>query len=188
MSDEWASRPRSGRVRLFVAGELPAEVQRAISDWQERELSPRDDLRITRSVHLTLCFLGHLDQDAVPAVTDALAEVRFAPVPLAITETLFLPGRRLKRVVAVRVDDPTGGLVALQAEVSDALARTGLYTPERRPYTPHATVARYRRDGHPFPLHNVTFSTFLMDRLVLYSSLLERGGAVHTPVAVFPAA
>ena len=34
---------------------------------------------------------------------------------------------------------------------------------------------------------NVTIPAFGVDRMVLYSSLLERAGAVHTPVAVFPA-
>jgi RNA 2',3'-cyclic 3'-phosphodiesterase len=175
------------KVRLFVAGDLPYDAAVALTEWQVTQLDPRPELRVTTSVHLTLCFLGHVARARVPEIAEALRSVRFTPFPLEVADVLFLPERRLKRVVALRVDDPTGSLVALQAEVSSALAGLGVYKPEKRPYLPHMTVARYRRQGQPFSLQNVTIPRFLMDRVVLYSSLLERGGAVHTPLEVFPA-
>jgi 2'-5' RNA ligase len=67
------------------------------------------------------------------------------------------------------------------------LARTGSYELEERPWTPHVTVARFRRHGQPFPLQNVNITELRVVRMVLYSSLLKRVGAVHTPIAVFPA-
>ncbi len=174
-------------VRLFVAGELPGDVRRAIEAWQEAQLAPRRELRLNRSLHLTLCFLGDVACEAVPGIAGALGAVEFAAVPLTPAETLFLPERGPKRVVALRLDDPTGALVGLQGAVSAALATLGVYEPERRPYLPHLTVARFRRKGHPFPLQNVNIPEFRLGRVVLYSSLLERGGAVHTPLEIFPA-
>lgn len=174
-------------LRLFVAGELPGEVRRALAAWQEAELASHDGLRLNRSLHLTLCFLGDVARDAVPGLVAALGAVSFAPLPLALGEPLFLPEHGAKRVVALRLADPTGALAELQSRVSAALAALGVYEPERRPYLPHLTVARFRRKGHPFSLHNVNIPEFLMTRIVLYSSLLERGGAVHTPLETFPA-
>ncbi len=174
-------------LRLFVAGELPGDVRRAIAAWQEAQLAPRPELRLNRSLHLTLCFLGDVARDAVPGISAALHEVRVEPLPLKAVEALFLPAGGAKRVVALRLDDPSGALVRLQGEVSAALAALGVYEPERRPYLPHLTVARFRRKGHPFPLQNVNIPEFRLGSVVLYSSLLERGGAVHTPLEIFPA-
>ena len=89
--------------------------------------------------------------------------------------------------MALELDDPAGRLRRLQAEVSARLAAEGLYEPEKRPWLPHVTVARFRRPGHPFSLQNVNIGGFGVVRMVLYSSHLERAGAVHTPVADFPA-
>jgi 2'-5' RNA ligase len=173
--------------RLFVACELPREVIRALSLWQLQELEGRDDLRTVGSLHLTLAFLGDVRRDKVPSVAAALATVSFPPFALRLDEPAFLPQRGAKKVVVLSVSDPEGGLQKLQADVSEALARTGLFKPARRPWLPHVTVARYQHSGQPFPLQNVNIPQFGVVRMVLYSSLLERAGAVHTPIADFPA-
>jgi len=173
--------------RLFVACDLPREVVRALSSWQLQELEGRDDLRVTGSLHLTLAFLGDVRKDRVPRVAEALATVSFAPFALKLDEVLFLPRSGAKKVVALSVSDPGGGLLKLQEDVSRVLAEAGLFKPGKRPWTPHVTVARYRRGGQPFSLQNVNIPQFGVVRMVLYSSLLERAGAVHTPVEVFSA-
>jgi 2'-5' RNA ligase len=173
--------------RLFVACDLPGDVGQAVGDWQRTELEPRDELRVSASLHLTLCFLGATPVGKVPAIVQALAGLAFAPFEVEVAGPLLLPVRGPKRVVALGLDDLSGALGALQAGASERLTALGVYKPEKRPFLPHLTVARYRRPGQPFSLHNVTIGRFGVDRMVLYSSSLERAGAVHTPLAVFPA-
>lgn len=183
MSRQWTEETK----RLFVALDLPREVARQVSVWQDETLAGRPELRVPGTVHLTLAFLGQLPVSRTPELTETLAAIRFAPLRLSVEEAIFLPERRSKRVIALRLGDEGGALLGLQAEVSAALARHGLYRPEKRPFLPHVTVARYRNPGQPFSLQNVNIPEFGVDRMVLYSSLLQRGGAVHTPHAVFPA-
>jgi len=192
--EKGSPRPRRGDAasrrstsRLFVAGELPGEVRRLLAAWQQAELASRGEVRVNRSLHLTLCFLGDVADEVVPDVAAALRAVRFAPVPLTPAEVLFLPERGPRRVVALRLDDPSGTLADLQAQVAAALAALEVCEPERRPYLPHLTVARFRGKGHPFSLHNVNIPEFRLERVVLYSSLLEASGAVHTPLEIYPA-
>ncbi len=90
-------------------------------------------------------------------------------------------------MVALELDDPKRALRRLQGEVAEGLAAEGLYEPEKRPWLPHVTVARFRSSGHPFSLQNVNIPRFGVVRMVLYSSHLERAGAVHAPIADFPA-
>jgi len=183
MSRSWAEEAK----RLFVACDLPHAAALAIERWQETELAPRDDLRIASTVHLTLCFLGDVAVTRIPKIQDALARIRFSRFELDVAGPLFLPDRGPKRIVALELVDHQGALSALQADVSRTLAEAGLHKPEKRPFLPHVTVARFGRRGQPFALQNVNVSRFGVEQMVLYSSLLERAGAVHTPVAVFTA-
>jgi 2'-5' RNA ligase len=175
------------RLRLFVACDLPSEVGRAVEEWQRTELAPRDDVRVLPTLHLTLAFLGSVEARRVPDIEKALAGVVWQRAECRFSEPLFLPPHGKRRVIALRLDDPSETLRMLQGMVSSQLAADGLFEPEKRPWLPHVTVARFRRPGHPFSLQNVTIGAFGVVRMVLYSSDLKPGGAVHTPLADFPA-
>ena len=155
--------------------------------WQHDELAPHEDLRVAPTLHLTLAFLGSIDAARVTDIERILSGILWTRAECRFKEPLFLPAHGKRRVVALELEDPAGRLRRLQAEVSAGLAAEGLYEPEKRPWLPHVTVARFRHPGHPFSLQNVNVSAFGVVRMVLYSSHLERAGAVHTPVADFPA-
>lgn len=177
----------AARLRLFVACELPQAAKGAIEEWQKRELAGRREVRVNHALHLTLAFLGDTDASATQSLIEALALVAWKPCPTCLGAPLFLPARGLRRVVALTLDDTCGSLGSLQAEVSAALAGAGVYVPDKRAWTPHVTVARFRRPGQPFLLQNVNIPEFCVVRMGLYSSSLESTGAVHTPLATFPA-
>ena len=181
-----ASSEREPSRRLFVACDLPPDALRAVERWQVAELRPHDELRVSASLHVTLCFLGSVPERRVDDVAAALAALSFPALPTALLEPVFLPERGAKRVVALRLDDASGALHDTQRSVSDALYGVRVYTPETRPWLAHLTVARYRRPGQPFSLQNVTIEPFGLPSVILYASVLERGGAVHTPLATFP--
>jgi 2'-5' RNA ligase len=177
--------PQSPRLRLFVAADLPAPVRAALATFRASA-----DPAVWRPVpdealHVTLAFLGHLPEaaaDAAAAVLDGAA----GPAPrLAVAGPLLLPPRR-GRVLCAAFADPDGTLAALQLRVSDGLEEAGLYTPEKRPFRAHATVARLRSGARsprdlpdglaPEPLE------FHADALTLYRSQLGRGGARYEPL------
>ena len=102
-----------------------------------------------------------------------------APVPaLTVAGPAWLPPRR-PRVLAVDLTDPEGACARLQASVSAALAAIGAYTPERRPFRPHVTVARVRKGARvdtglpPMSVHDA----FAAAALTLYRSRLSPKGA-----------
>ena len=176
-----------GTLRLFVACDIPDETRRAVEAWQHATLEGRDGLRLNRALHVTLAFLGTVAAARVPELTEALSQVQVLPCDVAVAEPIFLPIKGPKRVVALQLIDCDGELARLQADVAAALAGSGLFEVRARPWRPHLTVARLRHHGQLFSLQNVNIPGFCVVRLVLYSSLLERVAAVHTPLAVFPA-
>jgi 2'-5' RNA ligase len=133
-------------LRLFVALELPREAVEALEEFRAAAADPEVWRPVpSASLHVTLAFLGATDAGAVErigaALRDAVAD-RAAP-PLALVGALLLPPRRA-RVLCAALADPHGELAALQAQVATAVAATGAYEPEPRPFRPHVTVARLR--------------------------------------------
>jgi 2'-5' RNA ligase len=84
--------------------------------------------------------------------------------------------------------------VTLQADLERELVAARLYEPERRPFWPHVTVARVRREERgskrpapvsklPGALPKELLQPFGGVRLTLYRSQLKPRGAQYTPLA-----
>jgi RNA 2',3'-cyclic 3'-phosphodiesterase len=182
--------PSERPLRLFVALDLPEPVRDALA-----ALAAAADSDVWRPVqrdglHVTLAFLGARPPADVAAVDALLAPEAGGPAPpLALAEAEVLPPRR-GRVLTARVDDASGGLAALQSRLSAALAVAGLYTPEKRPFHAHATVARLRPRARPprsagLPLEPLEFTPYAV---TLYVSRLHPNGARYEPLARAPLA
>ena len=136
------------RVRLFVAAELPGEAVDALVAWRPRG----DGLRplAPEALHVTLAFLGWREQEEVPAITAALEGAARPVTQLSLGGAVWLPRRR-PRVLAVELADGDGALAAVQRDLAAALAEAVAWTPERRPFFAHVTVARVRAAAKNLP-------------------------------------
>jgi RNA 2',3'-cyclic 3'-phosphodiesterase len=170
-----------GRVRLFVAVELPPEAREALASWQTRALRGVDGIRAIApaDLHVTLCFLGWRHEVELEAIRDACQVLAAHEAPdVRFEQGLWLPPRRA-RVLAVELQDATGALVRAQAALSGVLAGGGWYESETRPYLPHVTVARVARGARVprRPLPDPPEQSFRAARVSLYRSRLSRSGA-----------
>jgi 2'-5' RNA ligase len=122
----------------------------------------------------------------VGAAEEALAALaapdRAAP-RLGFAGPLLLPRGR-PRVLTAALTDPDGTLAALQAEVSDSLAGAGVYTPERRAFRPHVTVARLRPRARPSRTVKAELGPleFAGTAVTLFSSRTSPHGARYEPL------
>jgi RNA 2',3'-cyclic 3'-phosphodiesterase len=138
-------------ARLFIAVDVPATVREALAEFGRSAAVADAALRAVgpAALHVTLAFLGHRSLDEIEplagVVRDAAAG-REAPA-LGVDEALWLSPRR-PSVLAVRLQDPSGGLAAIASVVAEGAAQAVGFEPERRAFLPHVTVARVRR-GHP---------------------------------------
>jgi 2'-5' RNA ligase len=171
---------------LFVAAELPAEVRAEVRRWQRLSFATHAEVRGSDELHVTLSFLGDTRTDRLPQILAVLSALEIPPLPVRLGEPLFLPRRGPKRIVALQVIDPSDALVRLQGVICEVLIELGALSPSSRAFLPHLTVARFRRPATAFPLQNVNLGGFCLPSVILYSSVLEKGGAVHTPLATFP--
>lgn len=179
------------RLRLFVALDLPEDVREALLAWRSGVLRAVGNLRPVAqdALHATLCFLGGrpaVEVEAIAAACDAA--LRGAVVPeLGLEAGLWLPPRH-PRVLAVRLADSSGSLARIQGAVSDALCQGGWYTPEKRPFLAHVTVARVpaRVRVRATDLPSLPSLRFGARAVTLYRSRLQRSGARYEPLATVP--
>lgn len=179
------------KARLFVALDLPAPVVEALVAWRDAALDGRRELRpiAAEAMHVTLCFLGWLEEAAIEPLSGAVRDCAAPVAALRLGAPLWLP-RRGPRVLAVALEDPHGSLLALQERLVGSLVDGGWHRPEARPFLAHVTVARVRKDAHvrAQTLDAPPALVFAGAALTLYRSRLERTGARYEALARVPLA
>lgn len=171
-----------------MALDLDPEARTALAAWRDGLVAGRPDLRATRpeTLHVTLAFLGWQDAAAVARVSAAglgAAEGFAAPV-LEVGPVRAVPAGR-PRLFALDLADPGGRAGAVQEAVSAALEAEGVYTPEKRPFWPHVTLARVRKGEQAAPLAETPppAEALAAPSVTLYRSTLHHSGAVYDVLA-----
>ncbi|WP_106753792.1 RNA 2',3'-cyclic phosphodiesterase [Pannonibacter carbonis] len=175
--------------RLFTGLELPAQTGLHLSMLRgglkgSRWIDPEN-------YHITLRFIGDIDDRTADEVADALSRVRRDPVEIRLCG-LGSFGNGKPHAVWARVQ-PTPQLAELQAEQERILQRLGL-APERRKYMPHVTIARCKtasnEDVARWLMERGDFQApaFKAGRFVLFSSRASIGGGPYLVEEAFPLA
>ena len=131
-------------VRVFVALELAPQVRDALAGSQQtlRSCGARLSFVKPDSIHITVKFLGEVDEKKLPAVKDALKGITCTPFHLRAT-SITADNLSRPRTVWSAIEDG-GRSAALFNKVEDALEPLG-FPRETRKFTPHATIARVKR-------------------------------------------
>ncbi len=132
---------------------------------------------------MTVRFVGSVDRALVEGIASRLSGSAFE---IALGEIGAFRRGKLARVVWMGVREGASPLRALAEHVESECRAAGL-EPEKRPFTAHLTLARARsRGGSPLPELPAApeLEPWVANELVLYSSHLGRGGAVHEPIRV----
>lgn len=186
-------RLKSPRARLFVAVDLPERVRTGVASWSRGALAD-PALRAVRaeSLHITLAFLGWTAEKEIPHLAE-IVESSAVPAPaIELGDPVRRPERGRPRLFALPADSPAA--IALQGDLQEKLVAARLLEPEKRPFWPHVTVARVRREERgskrparvaklPGALPKELLRPFDGVRLTLYRSQLQPQGAQYTPLA-----
>ena len=163
-------------IRLFVALDLPETVR-------ERLVSlgggvPGARWMTDGQLHLTLRFIGEVDDNEAHDIDDTLAAIRAPGFALELAGVGEFGGKNPRALWAgVRANE---ALIRLQKKIETALQRIGV-APEERKFTPHVTLARLK--GAPrekviaFLSHHGLF--------VLFSSHTGHNGSIYHPERVY---
>lgn len=175
--------------RLFTGLEIPAKVQQSLSLLRgglpgARWIDPEN-------YHVTLRFIGDVDDDIAQEIAWLLGKVRRKDFELRLDGLQSFGGRKPRAVIAAVA--PSQSVMELQAEHERLMRRVGL-DPEARKYTPHVTLARLR-DTSSFEVAEYLSTRgafrsppFSVSRFVLFSSRASVGGGPYLVEAAYPLA
>jgi 2'-5' RNA ligase len=139
------------RLRTFLAVDLGKPLRDRCVALQESLARSAAGVKWVEAenIHVTLLFLGEVDERAVIDVCRAAAETcgRFDRFPLSVETVGCFPNPRRPRVVWAGVGAGGPELVALHDALEPPLLALGCYRREERQYTPHITLGRVRGDG-----------------------------------------
>lgn len=195
-------------MRLFVALALPDEVREEVGRRvaAERRSLPAARWTPPENLHLTLVFLGQVEEGAVDVLERELAAAcaPHPPLTLRIAGAGCFPpppprGKARPARVAwlgIEVEEGSERLAALQADAAAAAHRAADFPDEGRPFSPHLTLARPRQPWREEAIATFTavFSppageAFVVDHARLVASELGRGpggSSLYREVSRFP--
>jgi RNA 2',3'-cyclic 3'-phosphodiesterase len=171
-------------LRLFVGIDLPPELKLSLSlmaiglpgaKWVD-----------AGNYHLTLRFIGEIDEGRAEDVDAALSQIR-APRFDVILATVGHFGRRQLWVGVERND----ALQHLHGKIEGVLSRLGLPAEERR-YTPHVSLARLKGTNEArlqaYLTQHALYRAppFRVDHFSLIASYLTKSGAIYEDQADYP--
>jgi len=178
-------------MRGFVALELPDAVRQQLAALGRR-LQPLGDVRSTPTsqLHVTLKFLGDVDDAQAGAIGRHLAAARWQRLQLRPAGLGQFPPRGAPRVLWAGLGGDTAPLAALARELETLATGLGV-AGEDRPFRAHVTLGRCRSPRGAAALQRALQELgagldgpdFTATTVTLFRSEPGPAGAVHTPIA-----
>ena len=172
--------------RLFIAIRPPEPVRDRLVDAMEGIEGARwvdED-----NLHLTLRFVGEVEQPAANDLAAALGRIAWPRFALRIDGVGHFTRKSQATALWARVpaSDPLEGL---RQKVEAACEAAGLGRETRR-FTPHVTLARLNRSSGPIggwlsAFGDIHAGPWQVADFILYESHLGHTGAFYEPVTVF---
>jgi 2'-5' RNA ligase len=130
-------------VRAFLALELSGEIRDQLKAAQDILRTSRARMTFVDppNVHITVKFLGEVDDRLLPKVMESVKKIHISPFPVTVgAVTVNNPKRPFTVWCTIADASRSGDLFRL---TEDALAPLG-FARETRRFTPHATIARIK--------------------------------------------
>lgn len=171
-------------MRIFIALNIPDKMKDNLdrSASQFKDLSCGGNFTRKQNYHITLHFLGNVEQNNLIYVQSAMDAVKNLTAPrLSVSQFAVL---RASNVVCARFNK-NGNLTTLHDVLADNLEKMG-FTVEHRAYRPHVTMIR--KYAFTLPFSEVTKSVDVYNKpfdapeVVLYESVFTDDGVTYKPL------
>jgi RNA 2',3'-cyclic 3'-phosphodiesterase len=176
-------------VRTFLAIELDDAIRQRLAAVQERLRSQAGGVKWVEpaNIHLTLKFLGEIEEDVAALVAEALAPVAagIEPFEMRAAGIGSFPPHGAPRVVWVGIQETTGRLLELHRRVERELEALDIER-EDRPFAAHVTLGRVKDRPDPRLRHALDaraaedFGTQPVTHVTFFQSILSPAGPTYT--------
>ena len=181
-------------TRTFIALELNEALQRHLSGITRRMASALPGPRWVdpAGIHLTLAFLGELNDERLAQATQA-TEIAAQSIPTfdyRLARVGIFGSPRHPRIIWIGIEEPSGTLPRLHSALNRELERHS-FDVDTRPFAPHLTLARVKAPLKPDEaralqglLNDSSFlapsPSYHVTHINVMKSELSRSGATYT--------
>jgi 2'-5' RNA ligase len=176
-------------MRLFIAVELSSEARDSIEKIKV-DFNLLRGIRFVEknNIHITLKFLGEVEEEMIPEMISALQKVKFKPFKLSLSEIGVFPNENNMRVLWVDAK-PAEPLAELKKRIDLALPGAR----DSHPFKNHITIARIttgnteeiKAINNQIIKSKIEPQEFTIKKFVLYSSTLSSEGPIYEMIKVF---
>jgi len=180
-------------MRVFIAIDIDEKIRAALNNLQQQVRGKVDikkgDVKWVnpQNIHLTLKFLGEIQDGKVVEVCDVVEKVAGGHKSFELDiQTVGCFGGRSARVLWVGADKGSENLLQLQKDLEQQLALAG-WPKEKRKFSGHLTLCRVRnpRAGVKLAALSEDYRDFKLgiisaDSVSVYQSQLRPTGPIYT--------
>ena len=176
-------------MRIFIAVELPSDVKNQIARMQAelKKVPAQVSWTKAENVHLTLKFLGEIEEKQLQPVTQAARAgcKGIKKFKISLKGVGGFPNLRQPRVIWIGTQNGAEELISLQAKIDTELDKAG-FPKEEKKFRPHFTLGRVRVPKNIEKLAQALGSTefqtadFDILHLNVMKSQLSPGGSIYT--------
>jgi 2'-5' RNA ligase len=181
-------------MRTFIATDISEEIRSSLTRIISHLKYSGADVKWVdpANIHLTLKFLGEVDEKKLHQIKATLEEIgKFAkPFEIGVKDIGAFPKIEYPRVIWVGLGNGASESVALAGEIDEELSKLD-FEKESRPFAPHLTIGRVRsaknRDNLIAKLNSCPKPHTLdpkpssrVSSVVLYQSTLTAQGSIYT--------
>ncbi|MCE5200123.1 MAG: RNA 2',3'-cyclic phosphodiesterase [Armatimonadota bacterium] len=181
-------------IRTFVAVLIDEELRQNIAEVQSRvkKLAPDVKWVAPENFHVTLKFLGDVEEDALSQVFTAVEEAarRCSPFDLSMSGLGAFPNPSRARVVWAGISDGRDKVSDLASKVDESLSKLG-FGKEDKPFKAHITIGRVKDSRNLGRLaeaiqntNAVNLGTQRVNSVAVMQSEMLRSGSIYTPLRI----
>lgn len=180
-----------GRTRTFIAVDIGEGIRENAVGLQEQLAKTGAAVKwvTPESLHITLLFLGEVDDRELHTVCRAVREIaaREPPFPLRVSGVGAFPTVRRPKIAWAGIVDGAEELRRLHEKLEPKMLDLGCYRKEEREFTPHLTLGRVKSEADGFKLAPELTKRLpweggrtVVDEVLVFSSVLEEDGPIYT--------
>ena len=173
--------------RVFFGLEIPAEIKERLlqvkaevvgASWQSVE-----------QMHLTLLFLGNIEEEPLLVVREAVRDISLAVFELNVVGLGCFGQSHAPKHLWAGIQPKTHA-ISLHGAIKNQVESHGAHT-ERRAFRPHLTLARFNRhlgsvEHFLTEYRETVFGSFQVYEFVLFESQPSPVGSIYTVIERFP--
>jgi 2'-5' RNA ligase len=183
---------KAQKIRTFIALELSDEAREEFARITGILEESNADVKWVKpgAIHLTLKFLGYMEEDKVVRISEKLKDIALgvAPFDVVLEGIGVFPKWDYVKVIWVGLGEGADKVKELALKTEEAMQAES-FEKEKREYSPHLTLGRIRSAKNKNELkkqaETVKVEPVLnhISKILLFKSELSSQGAVYTPLA-----